>query len=72
MRKKLSPTMKEHLITTIPLAGGPGAKVRCRPPFHHENLRTYEALVRRGLLRVDAEGYTEVTPEGHAEATRRE
>lgn len=70
MRNKLSKTMREHLVHTIPLAGGPGAKVRCRPGGHPENRRTHDALVRRGMLRVDGDGYVEVTPEGRAEAAR--
>jgi len=68
--RKLSKTMVDHLLFAVRVAGGPGAAVRARPPGHPENRRTHEALVRRGLVRVDAEGYVEVTDAGRAEHAR--
>lgn len=64
MKIKLSPTMRDHLRSARITCGGPGAQVRGRPPGHPENLRTFDALVRRGMLRVDEEGYIEVTEAG--------
>ncbi len=64
MKTKLSPTMKDHLRSARITCGGPGATVRGRPPGHPENLRTFEALVRRGMPRVDGDGYIEVTEAG--------
>jgi hypothetical protein len=69
--KRLSRAMAEMLGQAIVCAGGPGATVRAMPPTHHENRVTHDALVRRGLVRVDADGYIEVTDAGRAEHTRR-
>ena len=68
--KRLSKAMAEMLAFDIVCAGGPGATVRARPGGHPENRATHEALVRRGLVRVDAEGYVEVTDAGRAEHAR--
>lgn len=58
---KLSKTMLEHLrwMRDVQKSG-----LEMRRPGHYENLRTHNALVRRGLVAEEADGRSYVTAAG--------
>lgn len=61
---KLSPRMVE-MLKFIELVDRP-PKTRCGPglPTHHANKVVHHALVKRGLIAMDKQGYTHLTPTG--------
>lgn len=67
MATKLSPRMLEHLAFALLIENSDG-RLRGMRPGHPANLRTHEALVRRGLLHEDAERFVTLTDEGRKTA----
>lgn len=61
-KRRMSDQMATHLAWCVTMIQ---SGLKLLGPTHHENIQTHNALVRRGLMRLDAEGKTQITPEGH-------
>jgi hypothetical protein len=71
----LSPAQAYHLrwlrdVLYAPLdPPGKHSSIKCRRGNHYENQITHDALLRRGLIRVDRRGYTWLTVKGKTVAS---